>query len=564
MGSALLLLAAVVCGDAEAPLDVGSHKQLFIDRRFIARSQGVELRLNPAQKLGILRDERGELLSGHVSRVIDDGGKVRLYLGADGLTVMESRDGLHFARGPSIPGGILPTVFLDPHDPDPARRWKLFRLETHDPFDRAVDGVKAAYSADGVHFTGWRRVLPFYTDNPTVVCWDQRIGKYVIYLRALAYDSENQRRIARIETDDPLGPWPYRKADEDRRPLPFFSTANASVVLEADGQDDPHSDIYYKRGHDLSLGRGRVLDVHRAVPPFFAEAAPVHPPAPARPLGGLRHARSATGHQPRRHPLEPPGPRAVHSPPGWPTNGTVGTPWPVRAWSAGGNYLYQYYISSGRLHDSAILRAEYEHCASQVGGVGVVRQRLDGFLSADADHRGGWLQTPPVTFSGNRLRLNIDTGAMGTAAVELRDADAGQALHFGRRGDQARLDGSCSMSTQPDGNAIVLCEGAFGTTNGKTAHGLVRKTRRYRVLSVIDSRRAGEDAGMILDGRPAGIPVLPSLSAALADARSRGLAATHFVIGLAPDGGRLPPELRGDVLRRSRPGSMSIPGCTTS
>jgi len=28
-----------------------------------------------------------------------------------------------------------------------------------------------------------------------------------------------------------------------------------------------------------------------------------------------------------------------------------------------------------------------------------------------------------LTFCGNRLRLNIDTGAMGTAFVELRDAD---------------------------------------------------------------------------------------------------------------------------------------------
>src|SRR5437899_12305027 len=56
------------------------------------------------------------------------------------------------------------------------------------------------------------------------------------------------------------------------------------------------------------------------------------------------------------------------------------------------------------------------------GGIGVVRQRLDGFIAADADHRGGWLETPPRIFKGSQLRLNIDTGAMGTAFVELRDA----------------------------------------------------------------------------------------------------------------------------------------------
>jgi len=99
-----------------------------------------------------------------------------------------------------------------------------------------------------------------------------------------------------------------------------------------------------------------------------------------------------------------------------------------------------------------------------------------------------------------------------------------------------------------DGNAIVYCQGAFGTPNGKTAHGLVRRTRRYRVLSVIDSGHAGRDAGEVLDGRPAGIPIVPDLGAALADARARGLPADRFVVGLAPDGGRLPAAARAEVL----------------
>ena len=96
-------------------------------------------------------------------------------------------------------------------------------------------------------------------------------------------------------------------------------------------------------------------------------------------------------------------------------------------------------------------------------------------------------------------------------------------------------------------NAIVYCQGAFGTPNGKTAHGLVRFTRRYRVVSVIDSRHHGKDAGRVLDGRPAGIPVVASLSGALAEAEKAGAVATHLVVGLAPDGGRLPPEARADI-----------------
>ena len=99
-----------------------------------------------------------------------------------------------------------------------------------------------------------------------------------------------------------------------------------------------------------------------------------------------------------------------------------------------------------------------------------------------------------------------------------------------------------------EGSAIVYCEGALGTTNGKTTHGLVRRSRRYRILSVLDSNRAGEDALFTLDRREGGIPVVESLSQALDSARSEGRPATHFVIGLAPDGGRLPGHAREAVV----------------
>jgi uncharacterized NAD-dependent epimerase/dehydratase family protein len=107
------------------------------------------------------------------------------------------------------------------------------------------------------------------------------------------------------------------------------------------------------------------------------------------------------------------------------------------------------------------------------------------------------------------------------------------------------------MTTFPEGNAIVYCEAAFGTTNGKTAHGLVRRCRRYRVLSVVDSRLAGRDAGEVLDGRPQGIPIHKSVDAAIDATQPAidGARATHLVVGLAPDGGRLPPAARQDVLR---------------
>jgi len=103
------------------------------------------------------------------------------------------------------------------------------------------------------------------------------------------------------------------------------------------------------------------------------------------------------------------------------------------------------------------------------------------------------------------------------------------------------------MGRLPEGNAIVYCDGAFDTTYGKTAHGLVRFTRRYRVAAVIDGAHAGRDAGEVLDGHRAGIPVVASLDGAIAEARASDRPATHLVIGIAPDGGAMSAPMRAAV-----------------
>jgi hypothetical protein len=419
--AALVALTAATLA-ADDPIDVGDRSQLFIDGRFIARSEGITLRANQAQKLGPITDPQGRRIDGHVSRVLEDDGKIRLYLGAEGLKVYESDDGLRFTPAGDIPGDVLPTIFLDPHDPDPSRRYKLFGQRYGAKFNRDTDGVFARTSADGFHFAEAGRVLPYFTDNPAVVTWDDRLGKYVIYTRAFDYGSENQRRVGRIETDDPLKPWPVRPTPDDRERL---SIENVPVVLQADEQDDPHSDIYYNAATDYPWAQ----DVHLMFAAPFRHFSPDRNPyIRPRPDGWedygfleVQLAVSRDGVRWRRPTREPYFPTGLADE--WDRWYAVMGPGLVRR----GNYLYSYYVSTGRTHDSVILRPEYDHSVPGPGGVGVVRQRLDGFVSADADHKGGRLETPPVTFQGKRLRLNIDTGGMGTAFVELRD-DAGNPI----------------------------------------------------------------------------------------------------------------------------------------
>lgn len=104
------------------------------------------------------------------------------------------------------------------------------------------------------------------------------------------------------------------------------------------------------------------------------------------------------------------------------------------------------------------------------------------------------------------------------------------------------------MARVLDGNALVYCEGAFNTPNGKTAHGLVRFTERYRVLGVIDSVSAGRDAGEVLDGESKGIPIYTDIKTAFKEEAKRGIQGQFLVVGIAPDGGRLSAGARRDVL----------------
>ncbi len=98
-----------------------------------------------------------------------------------------------------------------------------------------------------------------------------------------------------------------------------------------------------------------------------------------------------------------------------------------------------------------------------------------------------------------------------------------------------------------DGNAIIYCQGAYMTPNGKTAHGLVRHTDRYRIISVIDSDCTGKDAGELLDGEFRNIPVLDTVDAGLRHAQSIIVKPDYLVVGLAPDGGMVGREALQDI-----------------
>jgi uncharacterized NAD-dependent epimerase/dehydratase family protein len=104
---------------------------------------------------------------------------------------------------------------------------------------------------------------------------------------------------------------------------------------------------------------------------------------------------------------------------------------------------------------------------------------------------------------------------------------------------------------------IVLAEGEFGRTGGKTANGVVLHSDLFDAQAVVDSTCDAADAGTVLDRDDvADVPVVDSMAEALSTAPD----ADALVIGVAPAGGDLPDAWVDDIERAMRNGCDVVSG----
>ncbi len=103
------------------------------------------------------------------------------------------------------------TVLKEPAEPDPARRYKMLYTDIlgkqqvgEHRWTGGESGVCIAYSPDGIHWTPYsgNPVMGGESDTMNTVFWDERLGKYVWYLRPRVYAGYWKRRIARAESAD--------------------------------------------------------------------------------------------------------------------------------------------------------------------------------------------------------------------------------------------------------------------------------------------------------------------------------------------------------------------------
>ena len=100
------------------------------------------------------------------------------------------------------------------------------------------------------------------------------------------------------------------------------------------------------------------------------------------------------------------------------------------------------------------------------------------------------------------------------------------------------------------GNAIVLTNGKFDTKSAKTAHGLIRGSKRFTIKSVIDDKfhakyvHINKHGNISMSNTKSNISVFKNVESFLAT----GIDVNYCIIGVAAAGGILPKEMRDDVI----------------
>lgn len=424
-------------------IEVGTETQLLFDDALVADKHGFALTLNPAVRAetpAILPETSWETKGVHIASVVPEpNGQHKMYYGSTGsdgvrgLCLATSSDGIGWER-PSL--GTIEnegsrennlvlrqcwgTVFRDPTAPDEARyklicedgtpwgvtsvncggaRFRYFKEEL-DTWE--YPAVMGACSADGIDWTKYDApIMPWYTDTLNTAFWDDRIGRYVAYVR----DNEH------LHVDDSgrqVGSFGYRaiarseSLDFARFPEPV-KVEEPNFAIEEDG--------------DLvggGLYNSAALKYPLASNAYFVFTSAYHHTSDTL---DIQLATSRDGiHFDRWHePFVRLGVAGRFDSKGmYMASGVIDA----------GDELYLYYGGTDARHD---IDVDVKRVAEQKSGIGRLRIRKDGFISQDAGGKESRLTTRPFVLEGDRLSVNLDASSRGWLEVELLD-ETGHAL----------------------------------------------------------------------------------------------------------------------------------------
>lgn len=456
----IILLSSVTTLSAAEPIDIGSRRELFVDRHLIEKLDGVRLELHrPQPREVVLRfDKRWESYSPGYTTIIQDEecGLFRMYYRAthtppnysvkeepttprrEVTCYAESKDGIHWTR-PSL--GLIEfegakdnnimwdgvgshnlSVMKDasPDCPPDARYKAVGRgkplANEPSPYKH---GLYALKSPDGIH---WQTIQdePVITDGKfdshNILFWDSVLGAYRAYWRDARKRDKNvpDGRDVRTAISDDVLNW------RNSRMLKYDPGRRGS----ADKDGKPHQ--YYTNG---------IHPYHRA--PHILMGFPMRYidrgwttstdqlPAPRdRKRASKQLRRLATALTDTMFIVSRDGER-FHV-------------WPEAFVRPGiqrrGNWFYGdagialgFAETKSSFHESAPNEMSfYVKENGRIEEPGQLRRytlRLDGFASLNASLKGGIALSKPLVFEGERLEVNFSTSAGGSLRAEIQDAD---------------------------------------------------------------------------------------------------------------------------------------------
>ena len=434
--------------DSTRPLQLGTRKHVFIDDSLLAATGDAKFVVNPPRRAERVIDNIKGTFRKHLTIVEGDDGVIRIYNSReeDHLAVYTSTDGVHFDRPdqgrgeinghrniviPDMVGG-LGTPFWDPQG-QPDERWKYFT-------DYQRRGIYLYTSADGYDWTRRRNIiLPFRSGTQSSTYYDDQRQVYMAYHRSGIFHTpggNTQRSSVVTEHRDLRATLPFTPLTQQeyldlraeyplRDPLPWW-VDNGPLTPGGFGMEYPHLfdptpedpvgvDFYLTKAMKYPY----APDTYLAFPVGYFHYENDGPEA--RKVLGLEErglgsgplesqvAVSRNGLDWKRHP-EP-----AYVGIGRHQGRDVVTAYIGHGMIRRGEELWQYYFGETHYHSPY---------TEDPDGRGVYRlvQRLDGFISLDSPYGHETTAiTRALTFTGDRLQLNVDTDAVGYVQVGFLD-----------------------------------------------------------------------------------------------------------------------------------------------
>lgn len=271
------------------------------------------------------------------------------------------------------------------------------------------EGMVRFFSPDGLH---WQRdskpLLRLGADSQAITFWDARTQSYALYLRAWERRADRKlyRTVVRADVADLKTPM---KTGPSEKSLYLWGKEKAPVigkefptVLETDKHDPDDSDVYTNSIEPYPLDRRWYV----GFPSFFQREDRI-----SEGRLEVQFIGSRDGFKWHRYD------RAPYVSLGQPGSGRENMAYLGPGLVVRGDELWQYGTVYRTKHGDVAGRQQRTD-----GAIHRYIQRIDGFVAAQFDWRGGEMTTQPVRVTGDELRLNLDTGALGWVKVGLLDA----------------------------------------------------------------------------------------------------------------------------------------------